>query len=89
MPAPLHFVLAMMGLFSRLARVRSSFRGATPARVLALMSGGTLGQRVTFTLGVGVIFFALFQSLPWVALALFGGALCWIALRDFVRMHDK
>lgn len=89
MPAPLPFVLAMMGLFSRLARVRSTFRGATPARVLALMGGGTLGQRVTFTLGVGVIFYALFQSLPWAALALFGGALCWLALHDFVRMHDK
>jgi hypothetical protein len=79
----------MMGLFTRLARVRSSFRGATPARLLALIATGTLGQRVTFTLGVGVIFFALFQSLPWVALALFGGALCWLALRDFVRMHEK
>jgi hypothetical protein len=53
------------------------------------MGGGTLGQRVTFTLGVGVIFYALFQSLPWAALALFGGALCWLALHDFVRMHDK
>ena len=89
MPAPLHSVLAIMGLFTRLARVRSSFRGATPARLLALMATGTLGQRVTFTLGVGVVFFALFQSLPWVALALFGGALCWLALRDFVRMHEK
>lgn len=89
MPAPLPFLLAMMGLFTRLARVRSSFRGATPARLLALIATGTLGQRVTFTLGVGVVFFALFQSLPWVALALFGGALCWLALRDFVRMHEK
>ena len=89
MPAPLHFVLAMMGLFSRLARVRSTFRGATPARLLALIATGTLGQRVTFTLGVGVIFYALFQSLPWVALGLLGAGLCWLALHDFVRMHDK
>ena len=89
MPAPLHFVLAMMGLLKGLARVRSTFRGATPARLLALIATGTLGQRVTFVLGVGVILFALFQSLPWVALGLLGAALCWLALLDFVRMNDK
>jgi len=86
---PLLFVLVTMGLFTRLARVGSSFRGSSPARLLALITTGTLGQRVTFTLGVGVVFFALFQSLPWVALAVGGGFLCWLALRDFVRMHDK
>jgi len=78
-----------MRLLSRLLNVGSWFRGSTPARLLALLTSGSLAQRVTVTLGVGIVFFAMFQALPWFALALLGVALCWLAWRDFVRMNDK
>jgi len=78
-----------MRLLSRLARLGSPLRGSTPARFVALLTTGTLGQRVTVVLGIGVVFFAAFQALPWFALAALGLALCWLALRDFLRMHDK
>ena len=58
-------------------------------RWLAVLASGTLGQRVTLTLGLGVAAFALFKALPWFALAAAGFVLCWFAVRDFDRMQRK
>ncbi len=83
-----------MGLFGSFGRWKSSLATMSLAtmslaRVLAVMGAGTLGQRVTLLIGLGVIVFALFQALPWFALALGGAILCWFAVRDFDRMHPQ
>ena len=44
---------------------------------------------MTVVLGLGLFFFAMFQALPWFALALAGAALCWLAWRDFSRTDEK
>jgi hypothetical protein len=82
-------MLEAMRLFRRLFGTGSWFRGNTPARLLALLTTGTLAQRVTVVLGVGVFLFAMFQALPWFALALCGAGLCWLAWRDFTRTDGK
>ena len=78
-----------MGLFSGFGRWKSALGAMSCLRVLAVMGAGTLGQRVTLLIGLGVIVFALFQALPWFALALGGGILCWFAVRDFDRMNPQ
>ena len=78
-----------MRLFRRLLDTNGWFRGSTPARLFALLTTGTLAQRVTVVVGLGVLFFAMFQALPWFALALVGVTLCWMAWRDFTRSNEK
>lgn len=78
-----------MGLFSGLGKWKTSLSTMSLARVLAVMGAGSLGQRVTLLLGIGVVVFALFQALPWFAVALGGGILCWFAVRDFDRMNPS
>ncbi len=78
-----------MGFFSGFGKWKSSLSAMSLGRVLAVMGAGTLGQRVTLLLGFGVIVFALFQALPWFAIALGGALLCWFAVRDFDRMNPQ
>lgn len=78
-----------MGLLSGFGKWKSSLNAMSFARVLAVMGAGTLGQRVTLLLGLGVIVFALFQALPWFGLAVLGGALCWLAVRDFDKLNPQ
>lgn len=78
-----------MGLFGNFGRWKSTLGAMSFARALAVMGAGTLGQRVTLLIGLGVVAYCAFQALPWFALAFGGGLLCWFAVRDFDRMNPR
>lgn len=77
-----------MGLFRRAQQARDAVRVTTPARLVGVFAGGTLGQKTVLVLGIGLIAFAVFKSIIWVAMALAGWLLCFFAVRDFERMQD-
>ena len=78
-----------MGLFGHADKVRNAVRVTTPARLVSLLAGGTLGQRAVATVGLAVIVFAVIKSLTWVALMLAGWLLCYFAIRDYERSQAE
>ena len=78
----------LKGTLKSAREVRDAVRVTTPARVLNVLVGGTLGQRTVLVLGIGVVVFALFKSLLWLALVLGGWVLCYFAVRDFERTEQ-
>jgi hypothetical protein len=69
-------------------KVRQAVRSTTPARVVGVLVGGTLGQRAVATLGLATAAFAVVKSVPWVGMILAGWLLCFFAVRDYERAHD-
>ena len=73
----------------RVDKVKEAVRVTTPARVIAVLAGGTLGQRAVATIGIAVLVFAVLKSLTWVALMAAGWLLCYFAIRDYERTQES
>ena len=78
-----------MGIFDRAGKVKDAVRVTTPARVVSVLAGGSLGQRAVATIGIAVIVFAVLKSLTWVALLAAGWLLCYFAIRDYERSQEE
>ena len=77
-----------MNLFERASDVKGAIRTTTPARVVSVLAGGTLGQRVVTTLGLVAVAFAIYQSLIWGIMLVGGWMLCFFAIRDYERLNS-
>ena len=77
-----------MGLFHRANQAKDAIQATTPARIVSVLAGGSLGQRSVLLVGLGVVAFSLFKSLLWVALAVGGWMLCYFAVRDYERTNE-
>jgi hypothetical protein len=78
-----------MRFFSRAQDAKEAIKATTPARLVSVFAGGTLGQRSVLLLGLGAVAFAVFKSLIWVALAVGGWVLCFFAVRDYERTEQS
>lgn len=76
-----------MGLFDQAEKVRSAVKVTTPARLVSVLAGGSLGQRAVAVIGLFAIALAIFKSLLWVGLVAAGWLLCYFAIRDYERSH--
>ncbi len=78
-----------MSMFSRLNGLRSTIRSGASARLLAVLLGGTLNQKVIAFLGVIIILGSFYYLLVhvWAPLLLgtIGGVFIYLAIKDYER----
>ena len=70
-------------------KVKDAAQITTPARLVGVLAGGSLGQRAVAVLGLGLIAFAIFKSLGWVAVAIVGWVLCYFSIHDYERTQKE
>ncbi len=71
--------------FGRVHKVKEAAKVTTPARLVSVLAGGSLGQRAVAVIGLAAVIVAVLRSLTWVALAVAGWLLCYLAVRDYER----
>ncbi|MFO0980519.1 MAG: hypothetical protein U1E76_02035 [Planctomycetota bacterium] len=78
-----------MKLFSSMSEIRQGIRSATITRVIATITGGSLGQKTVIVLGLAFMFLGVYKVIvqtivPLVAVIV-GCILIWLALKDYER----
>lgn len=78
-----------MKLFSSMGHIRDQIRAATITRVIATLTGGSLGQKAVIVLGLALVFIGVYKVIvqtiiPLVAI-IAGWTLVWLALKDYER----
>jgi hypothetical protein len=78
-----------MGMLGQAEKVRSAVKATVPVRLVAVLAGGSLGQRAVATIGLAVVVFAVLKCLTWVALVVGGWILVYFAIRDYERSQEQ